>query len=190
VILNWKEMILFPVHIVFLELIIDPACSVVFEAEPAERDIMKRSPRSPTERLFSRRSLVTSTIQGLVAFAVMMAVYAAALGLGQSIAEARTLSFITLIIANLCLILTNRSRTRSVFSTLSVPNPALTWVVVGALVFLALVVFVPGLRDLFHFAPMHLLDLLIAIVAGIVSIAWFEVVKLASVRRRRPAGEG
>jgi P-type Ca2+ transporter type 2C len=183
VLLNWKEMILFPVHIVFLELIIDPACSVVFEAEPAERDIMRRSPRSPTERLFSRRSLVTSTIQGLVAFGVMMAVYAAAVGLGQSIAEARTLSFITLIIANLCLILTNRSRTRSVFSTLSVPNPALTWVVVGALVFLGLVVFVPGLRNLFHFAPMHLLDFLIAVVAGIVSIAWFEVVKLVSVRR-------
>jgi Ca2+-transporting ATPase len=176
-------MILFPVHIVFLELIIDPACSVVFEAEPAERDIMKRSPRSPKERLFSRRSLLTSAIQGLVASGMMMGVYATALALGQSIAEARTLSFITLIISNLCLILTNRSRTRSIFSTMSVPNPALTWVVGGALVFLGLVIFVPGLRGLFHFAPMHLLDFAISFGAGVASIACFEVAKLASVRR-------
>ncbi len=73
VILNWKEMILFPVHIVFLELIIDPACSIVFEAEAGERDIMKRMPRSPKDRLFGRRSLVTSAIQGLVAFGVVIA---------------------------------------------------------------------------------------------------------------------
>jgi P-type Ca2+ transporter type 2C len=189
VLLNWKEMILFPVHIVFLELIIDPACSVVFEAEPAERDIMRRMPRSPAERIFSRRSLVTSTVQGLAAFAVVMGVYAAALALGQSIAEARTLSFITLIVANLCLILANRSRTRSIFSTLSVPNPALAWVAGGALGFLGLVIFVPGLRDLFHFAPMHFLDFLIAIGAGIVSIGWFEAAKLVSRRRGGGAAE-
>ena len=183
VLLNWKEMILFPVHIVFLELIIDPACSVVFEAEPGERDIMRRKPRSPNERIFSRRSLLASTIQGLVAFGVMIAVYRISLSIGQSIAEARTLSFITLIISNLCLILTNRSWTRTVFSTLAIPNPALIWVVGGAIVFLCLVITVPGLRGLFHFAPMHLLDLVISLGAGLVSIAWFEVAKLVAIRR-------
>jgi P-type Ca2+ transporter type 2C len=187
VLLNWKEMILFPVHIVFLELIIDPACSVVFEAEPAESDLMRRAPRSPKERLFSVRSLMASTIQGLAAFGVMMAVYGAALWLGQSVAEARTLSFITLIVSNLCLILTNRSRTRSVFSTLAVPNPALAWVVGGALLFLCLVITVPGLRGLFHFAPMHLLDIVISLGAGLVSVAVFELAKLASLRGGRAA---
>jgi Ca2+-transporting ATPase len=183
VLLNWKEMILFPVHIVFLELIIDPACSVVFEAEPGERDIMKRMPRSPKDRLFGRRSLVTSAIQGLVAFGAVIAVYAAALALGESVAQARTLSFVTLIVSNLCLILTNRSWQRGLFSSFAVRNPALLWVIGGALVFLALVVYVPALQRLFHFAFMHPMDLALAGAAGLFSIAWFELMKL--IRRRR-----
>jgi Ca2+-transporting ATPase len=189
VLLNWKEMILFPVHIVFLELIIDPACSVVFEAETGERDIMKRPPRSPKERLFGRRSLVTSAIQGLVAFGAVISVYVAALSLGESVAQARTLSFITLIVSNLCLILTNRSWQRSALSSLKVSNTALLWVIGGALAFLALVVYVPWLQRLFHFAPMHLLDLAIAFAAGLFSIAWFEVMKLIG-RIRGSVGTG
>jgi Ca2+-transporting ATPase len=186
VLLNWREMILFPVHIVFLELIIDPACSVVFEAEPAEKDAMRRPPRSPKERLFSRRSLVASAIQGLAAFGIMFGVFQAALALGQSFAEARTLSFITLIVSNLCLILSNRSWSQSMISSLKVPNTALLWVVGGAVAFLALVVYVPGLRGLFHFAPMHPVDLTIALAAGTVGVVWFELVKLL-MRRPRPA---
>jgi Ca2+-transporting ATPase len=184
VLLNWKELILFPVHIVFLELIIDPACSIVFEAEPADPDIMKRPPRSRRERLFSRRSLFASALQGLVAFAVVFGVYEASLALGEGTAHARTLSFATLIIANLCLILANRSWTRSMFASFSSPNPALLWVLGSAVVFLGLVVYVPGLRDVFHFAAMSAIDLAIAIGAGMVSVAWFEVLKLVSRRRR------
>jgi len=185
VLLQWKEMILFPVHIVFLELIIDPACSVVFEAEPAEADIMKRKPRGPRERLFGRTSLLISCLQGLVAFGAVLGVYLAALGIGQSLAEARTLAFITLIVSNLCLILTNRSWSRTAVSAFSAGNPALLWVVSGALLFLGLVVYVPGLRGLFHFAPMHPLDIAIALGAGLVSIAWFEAAKILLRRRRR-----
>jgi Ca2+-transporting ATPase len=177
VLLNWKEMILFPVHIVFLELIIDPACSVVFEAEPAEPDIMRRRPRSPTDRLFGRQSLVRSALQGIVAFGMVFGVFEAALLLGETFAHARTLAFITLIVANLCLILTNRSWQRSLLASLSVPNRALFWVVGSALTFLGLVVYVPGLRNLFHLAPMSLLDIVIALAAGLLSVAWFEIVK-------------
>jgi Ca2+-transporting ATPase len=177
VLLNWKEMILFPVHIVFLELIIDPACSVVFEAEPAEPDIMRRRPRSPTDRLFGRQSLVRSALQGIVAFGMVFGVFEAALLLGETFAHARTLAFITLIVANLCLILTNRSWQRSLLASLSVPNRALFWVVGSALTFLGLVVYVPGLRSLFHLAPMSLLDIVIALAAGLLSVAWFEILK-------------
>jgi P-type Ca2+ transporter type 2C len=185
VLLQWKEMILFPVHIVFLELIIDPACSIVFEAEPAEADIMKRKPRGPGERLFGKTSLIISCLQGLVAFLAVMVVHSAALRLGQSLAEARTLAFITLIVSNLCLILANRSWSRSAVSAFSGSNPALLWVVGGALLFLGVVVYTPGLRDLFHFAPMHLVDVAISLGAGLVSIAWFEVAKILFSRRRR-----
>jgi Ca2+-transporting ATPase len=186
VLLQWKEMILYPVHIVFLELIIDPACSVVFEAEPEDPDIMARKPRSPRARLFGKRSLAVALLQGIVAFAVVIAVYRIALSLGQSFAEARSLAFITLIVSNLCMILTNRSWSRTMLYSLSVPNPALTWVVVGAVGFLAAVVYTPGLRDLFHFAPMHIIDVALSLGAGAVSVAWFEAVKLL---RRRGAAE-
>ncbi|MGO9413081.1 MAG: cation-translocating P-type ATPase [Spirochaetia bacterium] len=188
VLLQWKEMILFPVHIVFLELVIDPACSVVFEAEPAEGDIMRRKPRGPQERLFGPRGLIISCLQGLMAFAAVMGVHWVALLLGQSLAEARTLAFITLIVSNLSLILTNRSWSNTAWSAFRASNPALLWVVGGALVFLSLVVSVPGLRDLFHFAPMHLVDVAIALVAGLVSIAWFEAAKVLMRRRKRGVG--
>ena len=138
---------------------------------------MARRPRSPKERLFGRRSLVTSTIQGLVAFGVVIGVYIAALSLGENVAEARTLAFITLIVSNLSLILTNRSWQRGVLASFAVRNPALLWVLGGALGFLALVVYVPGLQRLFHFAVMHPPDLAIAFTAGLFSIAWFEVMK-------------
>ncbi len=178
VLFQWKEMILFPVHIVFLELIIDPACSIVFEAEPAERDIMKRKPRSRQERLFGKRSMATSVLQGLIAFAAVLGVHALVLAQGQSQAEARTLAFITLIVSNLGLILANRSWSRTIFSTFSSRNPALLWVLGGAIALLGLVAFVPGLRSLFHFAPIHASDIALSLGAGLASIALFEAAKM------------
>jgi Ca2+-transporting ATPase len=178
VFLGWKEMILLPVHIVFLELIIDPACSVVFEAEAEESGIMQRAPRDPNERLFGKRSLVISTAQGLIALIVVALVFKAALYLGQSMDGARAIAFITVIVSNLCLILTNRSWSRTIFVYFKTPNPALTWVIGGALIFLGLVIFVPFLQDIFHFAPMHGIDFFLALIAGVVSITWFEVLKI------------
>ncbi|MBP1711248.1 MAG: cation transport ATPase [Deltaproteobacteria bacterium] len=178
VFLGWKEMVLLPVHIVFLELIIDPACSVVFEAEAEESGIMQRKPRDPGERLFGKRTLAISAAQGIVALIVVALVYKAALGLGQAPDEARAIAFVTLIISNLCLILTNRSWSRSIFASFKSPNPALAWVLGGALIFLGLVIFVPFLQGIFHFAPMHAIDFCLALIAGIVSITWFEILKI------------
>ena len=184
VLLGWKEMVLLPVHIVFLELIIDPACSVVFEAEPEETGIMERKPRSPQEPLFNRKSVIISVFQGLMALLVVALVYKISLSLGQSRAEARTLSFMTLIISNLCLILTNRSWSKTIWTSIRIANRPLAWVTAGAVFFLGLVVFVPFLRSVFHFSPMHPIDALIALGAGIVSILWFEGVKIVSDRKK------
>ena len=178
VFLGWKEMILLPIHIVFLELIIDPACSVVFEAEAEESGIMQRKPRDPGERLFGKRTLAISAAQGIVALIVVALVYKAALYLGHALDEARAIAFVTLIISNLCLILTNRSWSRSIFASFKSPNPALAWVLGGALIFLGLVIFVPFLQGIFHFAPMHAIDFCLALIAGIVSITWFEIMKI------------
>ena len=139
VILGWP-IILYPVHIVFLELIIDPACSVVFESEPEEKDIMLRKPRNYKEPLFGGKTLFLSILQGVFSLAVVAGVFQLAVMRGHSEADARTLAFITLIISNLCLILTNRSWSRSIIASFFVPNPALLWVIGGTIVFLGMVI--------------------------------------------------
>jgi Ca2+-transporting ATPase len=178
VFLGFKEMILLPIHIVFLELIIDPACSVVFEAEPEDDDIMKRKPRDPQERLFGKKTLIISIAQGLVSLLAVMGVYLAAIHLGEPPDEARAVSFATLIISNICLILTNRSWSQGIVSSFRTRNKTVPWIIGSALTFLGLVLFTPFLQKLFHFAPMHLTDLAMAVLAGIASILWFEILKL------------
>jgi Ca2+-transporting ATPase len=179
VILGWP-IILYPVHIVFLELIIDPACSIVFEAETEESNTMRRPPRAPKTSLFSRRLVILSLLQGLFSLLVVTGVFKIALGLGQSEANARTLAFTTLVISNLCLILSNRSWSRSILGSLSVYNKSLTWVIAGATLFLGLAIYVPIFQRLFHFERLHGLDILIALLAGVLSVIWFEVVKVFS----------
>jgi Ca2+-transporting ATPase len=183
VLLGWP-IILYPVHIVFLELIIDPACSIVFEAETEESNIMRRPPRPPKTSMFSRRLVILSLLQGLFSLLVVTVVFRIALGLGQSEAGARTLAFATLVISNLCLILTNRSWSRSILSSLTVHNKWLVRVVAGATLFLGLAIYVPIFQRLFHFEYLHGWDILIFLLAGVLSVIWFEVVKVFSGRSR------
>jgi Ca2+-transporting ATPase len=176
ILFKWP-LVLLPVHVVFLELIIDPACSVVFEAEPEERGVMGRPPRRLDEPLFDRRTVALALLQGLWVLLIVLAVYAVSLHRGQGDADARTLTFVTLVLANLGLILTNRSWSRTIVSSIRVPNRSLWYVVVGALAFLALALYVPFLRGLFKFSTLHPTDLLICAAGGAVSIGWFEVFK-------------
>jgi Ca2+-transporting ATPase len=185
VLLEWP-LIFFPIQVVFLELIIDPACSIAFEAEPEEADVMNRPPRDPNAPLFSRRTLGLSLLQGLSVLIVVLAVFAVSLYRGQSESEARTLTYTTLIIANLSLILANRSWSRTILETMSTPNPALWWVVGGALVFLTVVIYVPFVRDLFGFAYLHFIDIAICFMAGIASVLWFEGLKIFNGKNRHP----
>ena len=182
VLLQWP-LVLLPVHVVFLELIIDPACSVVFEAESEEDDVMSRPPRNPQERLFSRNTLVMSLMQGMSVLLIILGVFAISLYRGQGELEARALTFTTLIIANLGLILTNRSQSRTILETLKSPNTALWWVLGGAAVFLGAVLYIPALQSLFRLATLHFVDLLVCLCAGVVSIMWFEGLKI--IKRRK-----
>lgn len=180
--LGWP-LILSPMHIVFLEMVINPACSIVFEAESEENNIMNRPPRDPNQPLFGGWTLALSIMQGLSVLLIVLAVYGIALHRGQGEAESRTLAFATLVIANLGLILTNRSRSRSILSMFSQPNSALWWVLVGTMVFLGLILYVPALMDIFHFATLHADDVLLCISAGFASILWFEAMKLWKSRK-------
>jgi P-type Ca2+ transporter type 2C len=174
---DWP-LLLLPVHIVFLELIIDPACSLIFEAEDTEVNVMQRPPRNPDERLFSMRTIGVSVMQGFSVLAVCLGVFLVA-RVDHSADVARALTFTTLVMALIALILVNRSWTRSAFTMLHVPNAALKWVVLGACTFLAVVLVVPSAQRLFYFAPLHPTDLIISLGAGLVCVLWFECVKLA-----------
>jgi Ca2+-transporting ATPase len=179
---DWP-LLLLPFHIAFLQLIIDPSCALIFEAENAETNVMKRPPRKPNERLFSMQTVGFAVMQGLSVLGVCLGVFLFARG-DHSTGAARALMFATLVVAFIVIILVNRSWTRSVFAMLRVPNPALPWVVLGACAFLALVLVVPVVQKLFHFAPLHAMDVLLSMTAGVACVLWFELVKL--VKRRLP----
>ena len=189
ILFGWP-LVLMPVHIVFLELIIDPACSLVFEAEPEEADVMRRPPRSPDDPLFSRKVVALALLQGAGVLAILLSVVAIALRRGQGAEDARTLAFTTLIVANLALILANRSWTRTIVQSLRTRNSALFWVLGGAAGFLALLLSVPTLRELFGFSKLHADDLAVCLGAGLFSIAWFEGFKLLRARKSLGATSG
>ena len=182
VLFNWP-LLFMPIHIAFLHLIIDPACSIVYEVEPAESGSMSRPPRDPKEPLFSRRVLLLSTLQGLGVLAMLLAVFGICLSRGQGELEARTLAFTTLIIANLGLMMTNRSWTSTFGKILRAPNAALWWVTGGAILFLGLALNVPLLRDVFRFSVIHPADMVICTSAGVTSMIWFEFFKMFSRSR-------
>jgi P-type Ca2+ transporter type 2C len=184
-ILDWP-LVLSPVHIVFLELIIDPACSIVFEAEPAESDVMNRPPRDPQEPLFSVKKICSSLLQGSIVLLAVLAVLGFALYRGQSEAAARAASFVTLVLGMLGLIFANRSRSRHAFAMLRTPNRALWWVVSGGLIFLATVLYVPYLREVFRFTSLPASDLVVCLGAGVLSAFWFEIVKFARSPQSHP----
>jgi Ca2+-transporting ATPase len=181
---DWP-LLLLPVHIVFLELIIDPACSLVFEAEEAEPDSMRRPPRDPRERLFTPAAIATSLLQGAGTLVASLGVFVGATALGQSVDAARAAAFTTLVLADRLLILTNRSWEHSTLATLRIPNAASRWVTLFAVGFLALVLTVPGLQQLFHFALPSASALGLSVLASVGCGIWFELLKRAYASRRR-----
>ncbi|RJP30786.1 MAG: cation-translocating P-type ATPase [Actinobacteria bacterium] len=175
-----------PMLIAFLEIIIDPACSLVFEAEPAEGDIMQRPPRRPDQRIFNRRNVVISLLQGLSVLFIVAAVFSFAHMKGMDEMEIRALTFTTLVIANLGLILTNRSWEHTIWHVRRQPNPALWWIVGGTLVLLTFVLYAPFMREIFGFAFLGGVDIAICLGAGLLSVMWFEALKFFTHRKYHP----
>jgi Ca2+-transporting ATPase len=181
--LDWP-LLFYPVHIVFLEFVIDPACSVAFEAEAADANAMRRPPRPATARLFDRWMLGASIGQGLLAFAAVAALYGFVLAEGASDATARTVGFEAVVLANVALILGNRSRDASVRAMLR-PNAALWWVVGGAVAALAVVIYVPLLREIFRFAIPRPGELGAGALPALIVLA--GIVAGRALRHRRPS---
>jgi Ca2+-transporting ATPase len=170
-------ILLGPVHIAFLEMVIDPVCSLVFEAETAEDDLMRRPPRDPAEPLFSRAMVVWSVLQGVFAFGLVAAIFVVALKRGMPPDEVRALAFFSLVTAIVALILVNRSASASLLQAIGRPNRALAIVLPFVCLMLGATLAIPALRDLFRFGPLHVDDLLLTVGAGISVLAVLEIAK-------------
>lgn len=177
VLFNWP-LVLLPVHIVFLELIIDPACSLVFEAEPEESKIMDRPPRKIGDTLFNRRLLGFGLAQGFLVLISVLAVLMIAWYRGLSEEETRTLTFGSMVLAYLGLIITNISWNKKLKHIFVHKNTALWYVLVGAATFLLLTLYLPALRNLFHFSALGFFDLSIAVAVGLFNVLFFKLIKI------------
>lgn len=169
--------ILLPAHIAFFELIIDPACSTVFESQEEDSQIMKRPPRNLHQPMFSFKTVLVNIMQGVSILAVISVIYYISLTIGRSENEIRTLIFTSLVLSNLMLIFTNLSWKENIFKILSKPNKALTIVSFGGIISLLSVIYIPFLADLFHLSPLNLVDWLIVISGVTIALLWFELLK-------------
>ena len=145
-------------------MVIDPVCTLVFEAETEEDDIMRRPPRAPDEPLFSTRLILWSVLQGLLAFALVAAIYVIAYWRGLPEDEVRALAFFSLVTAVVALIFVNRSFSASIWSALRPPNRALKYVLLAVAAILGLTLLWPTASNLFRFGPLHADDLALSLV--------------------------
>jgi Ca2+-transporting ATPase len=182
--LGWP-MVLFPVHIVLVELIIDPACSMAFEAEPEAPGLMRRPPRPLGAPLFERGMVALSVLQGASVLVASLLSFRLGMAHTGAAETGRAMAFTTLLAGNVALILVNRSWDRSALGVATARNVAAWVVVAGALAALTLVLEVPLLRGIFQLAPVGRHDLAVAAAAGLLSVAWFELWKLVRRGPRR-----
>ncbi len=162
VMLGWPLMLL-PIHIVFFELMVDPICSVAFENEPEEKDVMTRPPRPTNARIFDKSILWLGVKQGIALLAWVVLVYWAAHLYGFDTEQARTLTFTAMIAGDIWLILVNRSWSRSFIASLGQKNSILWSVLAVTVAVLLAGIFIPPIQALFHFGAVGLVDTLIAI---------------------------
>jgi Ca2+-transporting ATPase len=191
--LTGLPLVLFPVHIAFIEMIIDPVCSVAFEAEHAEPDLMRRPPRPPDAPLFSGRLLLASLLQGALALLAVGGVYLFVVRSGLPNEDVRAISFFTLVLSNLALIVANRSYRGHAFDFLTGGNRVLLGIHALTLALLAISVTWPPAQALFGFGPLHGDDLLlvagaIAALAAALALLRRLVPPTRSPRRPAPAG--
>ncbi len=170
-------LVFFPAHIAFLHLIIEPASSIAFEAEPADPGIMLEPPRNPKEKLLNRELWIPSLVMGTSILVALLSVYYISLKRGFGENDARAFVFTTLIISNIVLIFMSRGSKTSLLKKLtSKPNKVVQYIILASMVMLGGVLYIEGLREVFNFSYLHPVDLLICITIGIVSVIWTELI--------------
>ena len=176
--LGWEyPVVFFPSHVILLELIMGPTCSIIYENEPMEGDTMLQKPRPFRATFFHFKELVTSIIQGLVITLGALSVYQYGIAQDYDEATIRTMVFMVLITANIFLTLVNRSFYHSIWTTLKYKNSMVPLIILIALVLVALMLFVPTLTLFFQFKTLNLHQLTVSFCVGGISVLWYEIIK-------------
>lgn len=170
-------ILLMPLHIVFLELIIDPVCAIAFESEQEERNIMSQPPRNPNELFFGMNKILSSFTRGLFLFAMVIVVYFLSITEGHTPGEVRAIAFSSLIIGNVFLILTSLSNSRSFISVIKEKNLAVFIISIAALLFLFLTISIPFLQNIFSFQFPTYRHFIISILGASLMLVIFEFTK-------------
>ena len=177
-VLGWMYPSIFsPIHVIFLELIMGPTCSIIYENEPLEKNVMLQTPRPFTDTFFNVKELTTSIVQGLIITLGTLFIYQYAVKMGNNEATTRTMVFTTLIAANVFLTLVNRSFHYSIITTSHYKNHLVPLIIMITVALMVSLLFIPPLTVFFEFEQLTGKELLIAITTGFVSVIWYEAVK-------------
>jgi P-type Ca2+ transporter type 2C len=173
--LGWVYPAIFsPVHVILLELIMGPTCSIAFESDPMETNAMLKKPRVLTASLFNKRELGIAILQGIAVTLGLVAVYQYAVRKGYSEELTRTMVFTTLVMANIVLTEVSRSREYSVFTVARYKNALIGYILAATAALLALTLTVPALRNLLAFSQLTWNQLLLCMGVAAVSVLWYE----------------
>lgn len=173
-----------PIHIIFLELIMGPTCSIIYENEPMEKNTMIQTPRALSSDFFNGKELSISIIQGLAITAGTLFIYQYAIHSGSNEALTRTMTFTVLIVANIFLTLINRSFYYSIWSTLKYKNKLVLLIISITIALVTLLLYVTPLTTFFQFEHLNTMQILLCITVGFSSVSWFEIVKWIKRRRK------
>ena len=176
--LGWLYPNIFsPIHVIFLELIMGPTCSIIYENEPIEKSAMLDLPRSFTNTFFSWKELTTSIIQGLVITVGVLLIYQFGIQAGFNESLIRTMAFTVLITANIILTLVNRSFYFSIITTLKYKNNLVSLIIAATIAIVGLMIYVKPFTAFFQFQSLSLFQVSLSIVVGFLSVIWYEIVK-------------
>jgi Ca2+-transporting ATPase len=166
-----------PVHVIFLELIMGPTCSIIYENEPMEKNMMILKPRLLTKTFFSINELGLSIVQGLTITLGTLFMYQYGVKTEASEAHIRTMVFVTLIASNIFLTLENRSNYYPIFKTLNYKNRLVPFIIAITIIICAMLIYIPTLCHFFEFDTLRLKELALSISIGFTAVIWFEFAK-------------
>ncbi|MBC7759079.1 MAG: cation-translocating P-type ATPase [Phormidesmis sp. FL-bin-119] len=177
-VLGWIYPAIFsPIHVIFLELIMGPTCSIIYENEPVEENAMRQPPRPPSATFFNARELLVSVFQGLAITAGLLFIYHYSVSQQLGEKTTRTMIFSGLICANIFLTLLNRSFYYSILKTLYYPNNLILYIIGTTVIITGVLVFIEPISGFFELQPLSISQLLISISVGFLSVIWFELIK-------------